>query len=195
MASVLDRLIFDLSKLPGVGEKTATRLAFFILRSPKTYAYSLSQHVKEVADQILFCEVCQNFTEVSPCEICASARDKGMILVVESPQDLRSIEKTKKYLGYYHVLHGVLSPLDRVGPEDIKIKELIRRLNSSDLKEIILALNSHVESEATALYLSKLIKPFSLKVTQIASGVPVGGDLEYLDRLTLERALARRHEL
>jgi len=196
MSSPLDHLIQELSKLPGIGEKTATRLAFYILRSPKAYAETLSQTLKEVVNEIRFCSVCQNFTQTDPCRICADpARDRRVILVVEGPQEMRSIEQGKNYRGLYHILHGALSPLDRIGPEDLKIKELLDRIGSNSVTEVILATNTNVEGEATALYLIKLIKPLGVRVTRIASGIPVGGDLEYIDSLTLQKAIEGRREV
>lgn len=196
MSSPLDRLIQELAKLPGVGEKTATRLAFFILRSPKSYAELLSQTLREVVTEIRCCSFCQNFTESDPCRICSeSARDHETLLVVEGPQEMRAVEHGRNYKGLYHILHGALSPLDRIGPEDLKIKELLIRLQNQQVKEVILATNSNVEGEATALYLVKLIKPLGIRVTRIASGIPVGGDLEYIDSLTLQRAIEGRREI
>lgn len=196
MASPLDKLIQDLARLPGIGEKTATRLAFFILRSPKAYAEGLSQTLLQVIHQIQFCSLCQNFTQSDPCVICSdSHRDQTCIVVVEGPQEMRNIEQGKSYKGLYHILHGALSPLDRIGPEDLKIKELIGRLQNQEVEEIILATNSNVEGEATALYLARLIKPLSIKVSRIATGIPVGSDLEYLDTLTLQKAIDGRREI
>ncbi|MFO1518814.1 MAG: recombination mediator RecR [bacterium] len=196
MSSPLDRLIQDLSRLPGIGEKTATRLAFFILRSPKAYAEGLSQTLREVVNEIRFCSTCQNFTQADPCKICADpARDRSILLVVEGPQEMRSIEQGRSFKGLYHILHGALSPLDRVGPEDLKIKELLIRLSEGPIREVILATNTHVEGEATALYLIKLIKPLGIRLSRIASGIPVGGDLEYVDSMTLQRAIEGRREV
>lgn len=196
MASPLDRLIQELSKLPGIGEKTATRLAFFILRSPKTYAEKLSVSLKEVVNEMVFCEVCQNFTQENPCVICRdSSRDASLLIVVESPQEMRVIEQSKNFKGYYHILHGAISPLDRIGPEDLKIKELLSRLSDGKVEEVILATNTNVEGEATALYLTKILKPMGIRVSRIASGIPVGGDLEYIDSMTLFRAIEGRREL
>src|SRR5262245_38650470 len=196
MSSPLDRLIQELSRLPGIGEKTATRLAYFILRSPKAYAEKLSQTLLEVVNEIRCCSLCQNFTESDPCRICShSGRDTQTILVVEGPQEMRSIEQGGSYKGLYHILHGALSPLDRVGPEDLKIKELLTRLSEGGVREVILATNTNVEGEATALYLIKLIKPLGIRVSRIASGIPVGGDLEYVDSVTLQRAIEGRREV
>jgi recombination protein RecR len=196
MSSPLDHLIQELSRLPGIGEKTATRLAFYILRSPKAYAETLSQTLKEVVNEIRFCSVCQNFTQADPCRICADPkRDRSVILVVEGPQEMRSIEQGKTFRGLFHILHGALSPLDHIGPEDLKIKELIGRLSQDQVREVILATNTNVEGEATALYLIKLIKPLGVRVSRIASGIPVGGDLEYIDSLTLQKAIEGRREV
>ncbi len=196
MSSPLDLLIQQLSRLPGIGEKTATRLAFYILRSPKSYAENLAQALKSVVNEIRFCNQCQNFTQVDPCSICADERrNREMLLVVEGPQEMRSIERGKNYRGLYHILHGALSPLDRIGPEDLKIKELLQRISSQPVQEVILATNNHVEGEATALYLIKLLKPLGPRVSRIASGIPVGGDLEYIDSLTLQRAIEGRREV
>lgn len=196
MASPLDKLIQELARLPGIGEKTATRLAFFILRSPKAYAESLSQTLLHVVNEIQFCSLCQNFTQEDPCAICSDYhRDQTSIVVVEGPQEMRNIEQGKGYKGVYHILHGALSPLDRIGPEDLKIKELMVRMQGREVEEIILATNSNVEGEATALYLARLIKPLNIKVSRIATGIPVGSDLEYLDTLTLQRAIDGRREI
>lgn len=196
MSSSLDRLIQELSKLPGIGEKTATRLAFFILRSPKIYAEKLAASLREVVNEMFFCSVCQNFTQQDPCMICRDIlRDKSLLIVVESPQEMRVIEQSKNFKGYYHILHGAISPLDRVGPEDLKIKELLGRLVDGSVQEVILATNTNVEGEATALYLTKILKPLGLKVSRIASGIPVGGDLEYIDSMTLFRAIEGRREV
>jgi recombination protein RecR len=196
MSSPLDRLIQELSRLPGIGEKTATRLAYFILRSPKGFAEKLSQSLLEVVSGIRFCSLCQNFTESDPCRICSNpARDSQTILVVEGPQEMRSIEQGGSYKGLYHILHGALSPLDRVGPEDLKIRELLARFSEGRVREVILATNTNVEGEATALYLIKLIKPLGIRMSRIASGIPVGGDLEYIDSITLQRAIEGRREV
>lgn len=192
------RLIHRLSRLPGIGEKSATRLAFHILRAPEAHARELAQAILEVREKVRLCSICCNLTEADPCELCASARrDPHMVCVVGQPTDLIAIERGGSYRGRYHVLHGVLSPLDGIGPEDLRIAELVRRLQPSDdpITEIILATSPNVEGEATAMYLARLIKPLGVKVTRIASGVPIGGELEYVDQVTLTRALDGRREV
>ncbi len=196
MSSSLDLLIQELARLPGVGEKTATRLAFYILRSPKNYAENLAHALRALVQKTHFCSICQNFTETDPCPICSDPRrDRDVILVIEGPQEMRTIEQGKSYRGLYHILHGALSPLDRIGPEELKIKDLIHRLSQAPVREIILATNTNVEGEATALYLTRLIKPLQIKISRIAMGIPVGGDLEYIDSVTLQRAIEGRREL
>ena len=195
------RLIHRLSRLPGIGEKSATRLAFHILRAPEQHARELAQAILEVREKVRLCSVCCNLTEADPCELCASARrDAHTVCVVGQPTDLIAIERGGSYRGRYHVLHGVLSPLDGIGPDDLRVAELIRRLQPGvepDLAvtEIILATSPNVEGEATAMYLARLIKPMGVKVTRIASGVPIGGELEYVDQVTLTRALDGRREI
>lgn len=196
MSSPLDRVIQELSKLPGIGEKTATRLAFYLLKAPKSYVESLSQSIIELIQRIQFCNNCQNFTEKNPCRICSDEkRNSKVLLVIEGPQEMRAIEQAGGYRGHYHILHGALSPLDRIGPEDLKIKELLNRLYEKTIEEVILATNPNVEGEATSLYLAKLIKPLHLKVTRIATGIPVGSDLEYIDSMTLQKAIEGRREI
>lgn len=193
MQNPLAKLVNELSKLPGIGEKTATRLAFYILRAPGQYSQALSQAVLEIKNKIRLCSVCFNLTEADPCQLCQNeGRDKTLLCIVEEPQDLLAIEKSGMFRGRYHVLHGVLSPLEGIGPEQLKIKELLRRLQDSSIQEVILATNSSVEGEATALYLVKLLKPFALKLTRIAHGIPMGGDLEYLDVMTIGSAIENR---
>ncbi len=198
------RLIHRLSRLPGIGEKSATRLAFHILRAPEQHARELAQAILEVRERVRLCSICCNLTEADPCELCASARrDARMVCVVAQPTDLIAIERGGSYRGRYHVLHGVLSPLDGIGPEDLRIAELIRRLHPSphledtddSITEVIVATSPNVEGEATAMYLARLIKPLGVKVTRIASGVPIGGELEYVDQVTLTRALDGRREM
>ena len=197
------RLIHRLSRLPGIGEKSATRLAFHILRAPEAHARELATAILEVRERVRLCSVCCNLTEADPCELCASARrDTHTVCVVGQPTDLIAIERGGSYRGLYHVLHGVLSPLDGIGPEDLRIAELVRRIGPScgaddatAITEVILATSPNVEGEATAMYLARLIKPLGVKVTRIASGVPIGGELEYVDQVTLSRALDSRREV
>jgi recombination protein RecR len=197
----IQRLIHRLSRLPGVGEKSATRLAFHILRAPEQQARELAQAIVEVREKVRLCSACCNLTEHDPCELCQSGRrDAHTICVVGQPTDLLAIERGGSYRGLYHVLHGVLSPLDAVGPEDLRIAELMRRLGpgrepADAVTEVILATAPSVEGEATAMYLARLIKPMGIKVTRIASGVPIGGELEYVDQVTLGRALDGRREV
>ena len=191
----LEKLINHLSKLPGIGRKSATRMALHILRADKEQAEALAQALLEVKEKIRFCSICFNFTDDDPCSICADpSRADGRLCVVEGPGDQLAIEESGVFSGRYHVLQGVLSPLDGIGPEDLKISELILRLEKEDIKEVILATNPTTEGEATASFLAQLIreKRPSVKVTRIALGVPVGGDLKYMDKMTLQRALNSR---
>jgi recombination protein RecR len=192
----IQRLIERLGRLPGIGEKTATRLAFHILRAPDVHARELAQAIIEVRDKVRLCSTCCHLTEADPCHICRDVRrDEHMICVVAQPTDLLAIERGGQYRGRYHVLHGVLSPLDGVGPDDLRISELLRRLVAPAATEVILATSPNVEGEATAMYLARLLKPSGVRVTRIASGVPIGGELEYVDGVTLSRALEGRREL
>jgi len=192
----IQRLILRLARLPGIGEKTATRLAFHILRAPEAQARELAQAIVEVREKIRLCSVCCTLTEDDPCAICSDARrDTALVCVVAQPTDLLAIERAGHYRGRYHVLHGVLSPLDGVGPDDLRIGELVRRLREDGPGEVILATSPNVEGEATAMYLAKLIKPLGVRVTRIASGVPIGGELEYVDQVTITRALEGRREM
>lgn len=192
----IDQLVHELSKLPGIGERTATRLAFFILRQPDEYATALSRALSEVKGKVRLCSVCMNLTEADPCSVCADRnRDDSVICVVEEPSDMLAVERMHSYRGTYHILHGALSPLDGISPDDLKITELLRRLEKDDVTEVILATNQNVEGEATALYITRLIKPTDLKLTRLASGIPVGGDLEYIDASTLSRAFEERRTL
>ncbi|TYP52518.1 recombination mediator RecR [Thermosediminibacter litoriperuensis] len=194
-AEPIARLIEELSRLPGIGPKTAQRLAFHILKMPADRAVRLVQAIAGARESIVYCSVCGNFTDVDPCSICsASHRDRSTIMVVEEPKDVVAIEKTRDYKGLYHVLHGVISPLEGIGPDDIRIKELLSRV-SSGVKEVVIATNPDVEGEATALYIARLLKPLGLKVTRIAYGIPMGGDLDYADEITLAKALEGRREL
>jgi recombination protein RecR len=196
MASPIEKLIHALSRLPGIGEKTATRLAFFILQQKEEYAQELSQALSELHQKVGFCSQCQNLTQEDPCRICSDpSRDSRLLLVMETPQDLLAVEKSYSYRGRYHVLHGVISPLDGVTPEDLKIAELLDRVRGGEIQEVILGTNPDVEGEATALYLGKLLAPLGIKTTRLASGMPVGSGIEYLDPLTLRKALEGRKPL
>jgi recombination protein RecR len=191
----IGRLVRELAKLPGVGEKTATRLAFYVLRAPDSYAHELAQALIEVKEKIRLCELCMNLTEHSPCALCTDARRDGTIIcAVAHAPDLYAIERTGGFRGRYHVLHGVLSPLDGIGPDDLRIRELLGRLDSG-VAELIIATSPNVEGEATALYLAKLVKALGVRVTRIASGVAVGGELEYADGVTIARALDARRDM
>jgi recombination protein RecR len=190
------RLINELSRLPGVGGKTAQRLAFHILTMPKDQVRSLAQAIYEVRDKIKYCSVCANLTDRDPCAICSSSRrDRSVICVVKDSRDVIAMERMRDYKGLYHVLHGTISPMEGIGPDDIKIKELVDRVNDDNVKEVILATNPDVEGEATAVYISRLLKPLGIRVTRIAHGIPVGGDLEYADEVTLSKALEGRREM
>ena len=196
VADPIARLVKELAKLPGIGEKSAQRLAFHILKAGPGYASDLAAAIAGVVRDVRLCSSCQTLTDQDPCAICRSPdRDPRLLCVVEGVPDLLAIERTHEFRGRYHVLHGALSPLDGVGPGDLKIRELLARLEREPAEEIVLATNPDVEGEATALYLTKLLKPIGLKVTRIAQGVPMGGDLEYADQVTLARALAGRREL
>lgn len=196
MSVAIERLIRELCKLPGIGEKTATRLAFFILRQRPEYAEDLAKALIEVKNKVGLCSVCLNLSERDPCEICSdNGRDGSVICVVEDPSDVLAVEKTKQFRGKYHILHGTISPLDGIGPDDIKIGELVKRVETSGVREVIIATNASVEGETTALYLTKVLKPKGIKLTRIASGVPIGSDLEYIDTSTLSRAFEARRQL
>ena len=192
----LSKLIDMFKKMPGIGHKSAVRLAFNIIEMSNEEADEIIETIKNAKSKITYCSVCQNLTEGDVCEICSNEkRDKSTICVMETPKDVIALEKTREYYGMYHVLHGAISPMDGVGPEDLKIKELILRVGNGDIKEIILANNPSIEGEATAMYLSKLLKPIGVKVTRIAFGLPVGGDLEYADEVTITKALEGRREM
>jgi recombination protein RecR len=195
-AEPIERLINELTKLPGIGRKTAARLAFHILRIPKREAQELAQGVIDVKEMIQLCSVCFDLTDKDPCRICRdSRRNDEIICIVEEPNDLMAIEGAGDFHGKYHVLHGTLSPLEGIGPEDIKAKELLKRLETGKVNEVIMATNPNVEGGATALYLTKLIKPLGIKVTRLAYGIPMGGDIEYTDGETLAKALEGRREI
>ena len=192
----LNELINQFARLPGIGKKTAQRLAFSILEQPPERAKQFAEALITAREKIHFCRVCQCLTDLDVCLICSSEqRDRGVICVVEDPKDVMAFERTREFSGVYHVLHGVISPLDNVGPDDLKIKELMARLSNGEVKEIIMATNPTVEGEATASYISRLVKPMGIKVTRLAYGVPVGADLEYADEYTLARALEGRNEI
>lgn len=195
-AAPIAKLIEELSKLPGVGSKTAQRLAFHLLDMPYSDVEQLASSMINAKKNIKYCSVCCNITDTDVCSICSNPkRDESVICVVEDAKDVVAMEKTKEFKGLYHVLHGAISPMEGIGPEDIKIKELLMRLGEHDVKELILATNPNIEGEATAMYVSRLVKPLGVKVTRIAHGIPVGGDLEYADEVTLMKALEGRREL
>ena len=192
----LVRLIEELQRLPGIGPKGAQRLAFHILRTPREQTDRLAAALREVKEQVTYCSICNNITAVDPCGYCSNdARDHNVICVVEEPQNVAAVEKTREYKGVYHVLMGALSPLQGVGPDDLKIKGLLSRVGANGIGEIILATNPNVEGEAAAIYLARLLKPLGVKVTRIAMGVPVGSDLEYADEVTMHKALEGRREV
>ncbi len=194
--SPLQNLIDEFRKLPGIGNKTAQRLAYHVLNLPKEKALRFAEAICEAKEKITYCKVCQNFSDTDLCSVCANpARDKSVICVVENPRDVIQMEKTNEFKGTYHILHGAISPMDNIGPEDIRIKELVTRISGGQVREVIMATNPNLEGETTAMYISKLLKPFGIKVTRIAHGVPVGGELEYADEVTLARALQGRVEL
>lgn len=193
-SSSLARLLAELRKLPGVGERTALRLAFHLLKSPE-HAAALSESLREVIERVGFCSLCFGITENDPCAICSGTRDRTKICVVEEPQDLLAVERSRAYHGLYHVLHGALSPMNGVAPEDLKVKELLNRLRSGEVAEVVIATNFSVEGEATALYLARLLKPLGLKTTRLAHGIPLGSDLEFVDTATVQRALEGRTDV
>jgi recombination protein RecR len=195
-AEPIERLIDEFRKLPGIGAKSAQRLAYSVLRRSREDAERLSHAIIEVKEKIRSCSRCNNFSDRDPCNYCNNtARSNETICVVEEPHDILAIERTREYHGQYHVLHGVLSPINGIGPEDLKLKNLLERLREGNVREIILATNPNVEGEATAIYLAKLLKPIGVKVSRIALGVPVGSDLEYADEVTMSKAMEHRHEL
>lgn len=195
-AAPIARLIEQFEKMPGIGHKTAQRLAFYVLNLSSDKAKALTDAISAAKEKISFCSVCQNLTDLNQCEICTNPkRDSKTICVVEDPKDVVAMEKTKEFHGLYHVLHGAISPMDNIGPDDIKLKELLCRVAENDVTEVIMATNPNIEGEATALYIAKLLKHFNVKVTRIAHGLPVGADIEYADEITLTRALEGRHEM
>jgi recombination protein RecR len=195
-AEPIARLIEELCKLPGIGSKSAQRLAYSILRRPATDAARLSSAILEVKEKIKYCSRCNNFSDRDTCRYCESpGRSQETICVVEEPYDILAIEKTREYHGQYHVLHGVLSPINGVGPEDLRLKNLLERLREGTVREVIVATNPNVEGEATAIYIARLLKPIGVRVSRIALGVPVGSDLEFTDEVTMSKALEHRHDI
>jgi recombination protein RecR len=190
------RLIDAFAQLPGIGPKTASRLTFYLLRRPAEQTEVLAEALRDLKERIIFCQQCFNITEQSPCKICQDeGRDRGVVCVVEEPLDVLAIERTGEYRGLYHVLHGAISPVEGIGPDELRINELMARLRSESIQEILLATNPNLEGEATAMYLARLIQPMGIRVTRLARGLPVGGDLEYADAVTLSRALEGRQEM
>jgi recombination protein RecR len=195
-APTIQKLLDELERLPGVGPKSAQRIAHFILNDSNERALRLADAIREVKQTVRFCQTCFNYAEGDTCEICASARrNHAMICVVSEPQDIPPIERTGAFSGVYHVLGGALSPMDGVGPDDLHIAELLRRLSATEIEEVVLATNPNIEGETTASYISRLVKPLGVKVTRLASGLPVGGDLEFADEVTLSRAFEARLEI
>jgi recombination protein RecR len=195
-AEPIEKLIDEFRKLPGIGSKSAQRLAYSVLCRSREDAERLSRAILEVKEKIRYCSRCNNFSDQDPCHYCCNgARSSETICIVEEPNDILAVEKTREYHGQYHVLHGVLSPINGVGPEDLKLHNLLERLREGNVREIILATNPNVEGEATAIYLAKLLKPIGVKVSRIALGLPVGSDLEFADEVTMSKALEHRHEL
>ena len=192
----LARLVEHFRRLPGVGPKSATRLAYHVLKMDKEQVAALAQSLIDARERISYCSECYNLTDCDPCALCrAEARDHGVLCVVESPRDVAAMERTRGFDGLYHVLHGALSPLDGVGPEDIKVKELLTRVGRGNIREVIMCTDPDVEGEATAMYVARLLKPLGVTVTRIAHGLPMGGDLEYADEVTLSKALENRREM
>lgn len=190
------RLVTELAKFPGVGKKTATRLAFFILRQPTSESTALASAILDLKEKIRFCSRCFHITETDPCDLCTDAgRDDSLLCVVEEPQDVLAIERSHSFRGRYHVLHGALSPLDGIGPDELKISELLQRLEGGTVREVVVATNFTVEGEATALYLARQIRPLGVRVTRLAHGIPMGSDLEFVDEATVNQAIAGRRDL
>lgn len=195
-AVTVAKLIEEFQKMPGIGNKTAQRLAFYVLGLSKERANELVSAINDAKEKVRYCNVCCNLTDSDTCEICSDTfRDNSIICVTESPADVVAFEKTKEYKGTYHVLHGAISPMDGIKPEDLKIKELIARVAKGDVKEVILATDTDVEGEATGMYIGRLLEPFGIKVTRLAKGIPIGGDIEYADEITLTKALENRVDL
>lgn len=192
----IEKLVTQLSRLPGIGHKSAQRLAYYVLEIPQTQAAELASSILNAREKVHDCPICGNYTDQTPCAICADAkRDGSIICVVSDPKDVQAMEKTREFNGKYHVLHGVLSPMDGIGPNDIHINDLVERVKGGEIKEVILATNPDVEGEATASYIAKILSPYHVQCTRIARGVPIGGNLEYTDEVTLARALAGRRSI
>lgn len=192
----LVKLIEQFRALPGIGPKSAVRLAYHVLEMDKVKARALAQAILEAKEKVCYCSQCYNLTDCDPCRLCSSEnRDRSLLCVVEEPRDVAAMERTKEFKGLYHVLHGALSPLEGIGPDDIKISELLSRLQTGDIKEVIMATDPDVEGEATAMYVAKILKPLGVKVSRIAHGLPVGADIEYADEVTLSKALENRREM
>jgi recombination protein RecR len=195
-AKPITRVVDELSRLPGIGSKTAQRLTYYLLRAPAEQAEALAEAVLELKRNVVLCERCFNITDRTPCEVCSDPeREASRICVVEEPLDVVAIERTGQYKGTYHVLHGAISPIEGIGPDELKIRELLGRLQSADVEEVILATNPNLEGDATAMYLTRLLQPLGITVTRLARGLPVGGDLEYADEITLSNALAGRSQI
>lgn len=195
-APPVERLIEEFARLPGIGRKTAQRLAFYVLDLPKEDAQRFADAILQAKNKVFTCKVCQNLTDTEVCSICSNPnRDSSLICVVADPRDVLAFERTREYNGLYHVLHGVISPMNHIGPDDIRIRELLQHVADTDVREVIIATNPDTEGEATAMYLARLLKPFGVVVTRLAYGIPVGGHLEYIDEVTLMRALEGRRAL
>ena len=195
-AQPVSRLIEELNKLPGIGPKSAQRLTYFLVRMPEKEARALAEAILDVKEKIILCSTCHNISDSDPCLICrGEGRDQTKICVVEEPLDILALERTREYRGLYHVLHGVISPMDGIGPDDLKIRELLKRIEDGGVEEVILATNPNLEGEATSMYIHRLLAPLGVRVTRLARGLPVGADLEYADEVTLTRALEGRQEI
>jgi len=195
-AQPVSRLIEELNKLPGIGPKSAQRLTYFLVRMPEKEARALAEAILDVKEKIILCSICHNISDSDPCLICrGEGRDRTKLCVVEEPLDILALERTRGYKGLYHVLHGVISPMDGIGPDDLKIKELLKRIEDGGVEEVILATNPNLEGEATAMYIHRLLAPLGVRVTRLARGLPIGADLEYADEVTLTRALEGRQEI
>jgi len=192
----ITRLVDEFSRLPGIGPKTASRLAYYLLRAPREQVQVLGETISQLRDRIVFCSRCFNIAEADPCPICTDERrDQHVVCVVEEPLDVLAIERTSEYHGLYHILHGAISPVEGVGPDDLRVRELVERIKVSDISEVILATNTSLEGEATAMYVQRQLLPLGVRVTRLARGLPVGGDLEYADAITVARALEGRQEM